>query len=184
MNYHFRDKAELYLRVLREAKGLAGELAATTFPGPATEQLRGFIFVFVRGLLDPARPAWHVQVIMQEMMRPTPALDLLVAEMTEPIYRQLRAIIGAAAGRPLPGAELDMITFSVLGQCLFYVRSRPMIERLAPELSRGPDRIERIAGHIATFSLAALCHLYPNKRTPARNGKTSHRSRIPALPTA
>ena len=54
INYHFRDKAELYLRVLREAKGLCAGLATTSFPGAPEEQLRGFIHGFVRGLLDPA----------------------------------------------------------------------------------------------------------------------------------
>jgi AcrR family transcriptional regulator len=179
VNYHFRDKGELYLRVLREAKCLASDLAVTEFRGTPEEQLRSFVFTFVRRLLDPNRPTWHVQVITQEMMRPTPALDLLVREMTEPIFRQVRELIGAVAGRKLPGSKLDMLASSVLGQCLFYVRSRPMIERLAPELSRGPDRIERIAEHIATFSLAALWHLY--KKPSARNGKTSNRGRVPAL---
>jgi AcrR family transcriptional regulator len=182
VNYHFRDKAELYLRVLREAKGLARELALTDFHGTPEEKLRGFIDAFVRQLLDPSRPPWHVQVITQEMMRPTPALDTLVREMTEPIYRQLRALIAAVAGVKLPGPTLDLLAASILGQCLFYIRSRPMIERLAPELSRGPDRVERIAGHIATFSLAALCHLYP--KPPARNGKNQFTRHLLAISTS
>jgi AcrR family transcriptional regulator len=180
VNYHFRDKAELYLRVLREAKCLAGELAATALPGTPQERLRGLIFAFVRGLLNPNRPPWHVQVITQEMMRPTPALDTLVREMTEPICRQLRGLVAAAAVTSIPTAQLDLLTASILGQCLFYVRSRPMIERLMPELSRGADRVDRIAEHIATFTLAALCHLYKEKKSPARNGGTSIRRRAPA----
>ncbi len=192
VNYHFRDKAELYLRVLREAKGLCSEIGTREFPGAPEEQLRALIFAFVRGLLDPERPAWHRQVVMQEMMRPTPALDLIVREMTEPIYRRLRAIIACVVGTKLPEATLDMHTSSVLGQCLFYVRSQPMIERLAPELNRGADRAERIAGHIATFSLAALCHLHKNNRTssrtepvarqlPAARPAANPKGRVPAL---
>lgn len=184
VNYHFRDKAELYLRVLREAKGLCSGLGVTEYPGGPEEKLRRFIFAFVRGLLDPARPPWHTQVITQEMMRPTPALDLIVREMTEPIFRQVRDVIAALAGAKLPGTTLDMLASSVLGQCLFYVRSRPMLERLAPELAQGADRVERIAGHITTFSLAALCHLYQGKKPLIRNGTASHRGRLPALQTS
>src|ERR1700743_1045524 len=66
VNYHFRDKAELYLRVLREAKALCSEIVSTDFQGEPEDHLRRFIFAFVRGLLDPARPAWHTQVITQE----------------------------------------------------------------------------------------------------------------------
>jgi AcrR family transcriptional regulator len=172
VNYHFRDKGELYLRVLREAKCLASELTDEEFRGNPEERLRGFIFAFIERLLAPDRPAWHVQVITQEMMRPTPALDLLVREMTEPIFRQMREMAGAVAGTKLSPSELNLLACSLLGQCLFFVRSKPMIERLAPELSAGPDRIERIAEHIATFSLAALCHLYR---------KPSPRGRIPVL---
>jgi len=191
VNYHFRDKAELYLRVLREAKGLCSDIGAAEFAGRPEEQLRGMILAFVRGLLDPERPAWHRQVLMQEMMRPTPALDLIVREMTEPIYRRLRTIVAAIVGAKIPGAKLDMLTSSVLGQCLFYVRSQPMIDRLAPELNRGGDRVERIAEHIATFSLAALCHLYKGKRNSNRPEPVARRStatkdgvnkgRVPAL---
>jgi AcrR family transcriptional regulator len=172
VNYHFRDKDELYLRVLREAKNCTRLMPPAAFDGAPSDQLRGFIFSLVGQMLDPARPAWHVQVITQEMMRPTPALDVLVREMTEPVFHHLRQAVGAVVGRKLPRAQLDLITSSILGQCLFYVRSRPMIARVAPELSRGPDRIERIAEHIATFSLAGLCHLY---------GKPTNRGRVPAL---
>jgi AcrR family transcriptional regulator len=176
VNYHFRDKAELYLRVLREAKCQTVENAVFPSGGTPEEQLRGFIFSFVRSLLDPDRPAWHSQVITQEMMRPTPALDLLVREMTEPIFRQLRQVIGEVAGSKLAGMQLDMLAASILGQCLFYVRSRPMLERLAPELAHGADRVERIAEHITTFSLAALCHLYKNKRASTRTEPVARRS--------
>ena len=182
VNYHFRDKAELYLRVLREAKGLCAERIVTELRGSVDQPeqlLRNFIHAFVHALLDPARPSWHVQVITQEMMRPTPALDTIVREMTDPIFRQVRDIISAVAGVKLPGVQLDLLASSILGQCLFYVRSRPMIERLAPELSHGADRIGRIAEHITTFSLAALCHLY--RKVPARGGTTLHSNLIPAL---
>ena len=175
VNYHFRDKNELYIRVLREAKCLASEMSVTEFRGSPEERLRGFIFAFVRQLLDPERPPWHVQVITQEMMRPTPALDVLVREMTEPIFQQVRTLVGEVAETRLSRTRLDLLASSIVGQCLFYVRSRPMIERLAPELSHGPNRIERIAEHIATFSLAALCHLYRN---------TSTQGPIPALLTS
>jgi AcrR family transcriptional regulator len=181
VNYHFRDKAELYLRVLREAKGLCAGLATTRFPGGPEEQLRGFIHGFVSGLLDPTRPLWHRQVITQEMIRPTTALDTIVREMTGPIFHQLRTLIAAVTATKLPETKLDMLAASVLGQCLFYMRSQAMLERLAPDLAQGDERIEIIAGHISTFSLGALCHLYKSKKSLARNGKSSHRGHVTAL---
>ena len=190
VNYHFRDKSELYMRVLREAKCWTGDLPLLEPGGCPEEQLRGMIFTLMRRLLDPARPAWHVQVITQEMLHPTPALDMLVREMTEPIFSHVRALVRKITGEKPTRTQLDLIASSIVGQCLFYIRSRPMIERLAPELIKGPDRIERIAEHITAFSLAALCNLYKNKnknknnRPSVRNGRTSQRGRIPAQHTS
>jgi TetR/AcrR family transcriptional regulator, regulator of cefoperazone and chloramphenicol sensitivity len=180
VNYHFRDKSELYLRVLREAKCWNQDSPLLEHPGSPEEQLRGFIFAFVRNLLDPNRPVWHVQVITQEMLHPTPALDVLVRELTEPVFSHVRCLVGKVAGVKLSGTQLDLLASSIMGQCLFYVRSRPMIARLAPELSKGAGRIDRIAEHITTFSLAALCNLYQNKRPDSHNGRTPPRKRTPA----
>jgi TetR/AcrR family transcriptional regulator, regulator of cefoperazone and chloramphenicol sensitivity len=170
VNYHFRDKSELYLRVLREAKNCSHELAAVSLTGTPENCLRVFIVAFVGYLLDPKRPLWHVQVISQEMIHPTPALDLLMRELTEPVFRQLRGLIAAVAAAPLTNTQCDLLASSILGQCLFHVRSRPMIERLAPELGgKNPDRIDLIANHIATFSLTALSHLPGTTYQPAQS---------------
>ena len=166
VHYHFRDKSELYIRVLREAKNWTHDITVFELSGTPDDQLRGFIDAFIRHLLDPNRPHWHVQVITQEMLNPTRALDVLVRELTEPIFRQVRDRVAAVAGVKLSDERLDLLASSIMGQCLFYVRSRPMIERLAPELSEGPDRSGRIAGHIASFSLAALHGLFGNLPQP------------------
>ncbi len=160
VNYHFQDKFELYIRVLREAKEWTQDITVLELSGTPEEQLRSFVLAFVRHLLDPNRPVWHVQIITQEMLQPTPALDMLVKEMTEPLFHQVRALAGAVGAVDVSSMDLDLLASSILGQCLFYVRSRPMIERLAPELSRGPDRIDRIANHIASYSLAAIHGLF------------------------
>jgi hypothetical protein len=45
---------------------------------------------------------------------------------------------------------------SIVGQFLFYMFSRPVLPRLQPELKLTPDQLDRIADHIAEFSLAYL----------------------------
>lgn len=167
VNYHFQDKFELYVRVLREAKEWTQDVAVMEFSGSPEEQLRDFIFAFVRHLLDPNRPVWHVQVITHEMQQPTPALDVLIRELTEPLFNQVRSLAGAVCAVPLSDMNLDLLASSIVGQCLFYVRSRPMIERLCPELNSGPERIDRIAHHISTFSLAALHGVFNESSQPA-----------------
>lgn len=173
VNYYFRDKSELYIRVLREAKCWSQDVAVFKLSGNPEDQLRDFILAFVRHLLDPNRPAWHVQVITQEMLHPTPALDMLTKELTEPLFQRVRGLVEVIAAVKLSDMQLDLLASSIMGQCLFYIRSRSMLERIAPELSSSPDRIDRIAEHIASFSLVALRGLFSKSTQPARVRATS-----------
>ncbi len=156
VNYHFRDKAELYVRVLREAKRCATDIIIDDIPGDAEARLRGFIDRFVRYLLDPERPAWHGRVIALEMSNPTPALGVIILELTSPLYRDVRALIGKVVEDSASPRELDLFALSIFGQCVFYVNSRPLVEQMATDLNKTPDRIGRISTHIGDFSIAAL----------------------------
>ena len=156
VNYHFRDKGELYIRVLREAKRCAGRIVIRDLPGNAEEKLLGFIERFIRHLLDPKRPPWYSRVLAMAMSNPSPALNVVIREVTAPLYRDVRALIREVTGPRVSAVELDLFTISIFGQCIFYVSSRSIVEQLASDLGRTPDRIQRIAVHIATFSLAAL----------------------------
>ncbi len=155
VNYHFKNKAELYVRVLREAKKHLRAIVIEEIPGSPEEQLRVFIEQFVQYLLDPKRPLWHGRVLAMEMSNPTPALGIVVRELTAPFYRDVRGLVEKVVGRATP-AELDLFTLSIFGQCVFYVCSRPVVEQLSVNLGRSPHRVEQIGRHIGAFSVAAL----------------------------
>jgi len=180
VNYYFRDKDELYLRVLREAKQCAAQIAIDDSTGTPEERVGRFIERFVHHLLDPERPAWHGRVLALEMSDPTPALDVIIRELTAPVYRSIRALIGAALDGTASPAELDLFAGSIVGQCVFYSHSRPIVEQLALDLAAVPNRIERIAAHITAFSLAGLREFRSratgNKTSPRR---TPRRQRVP-----
>ena len=106
VNYHFRDKAELYAQVLQQAHGAAtrlGQLTAAARAGlsPA-ERLRLYVGTFLHYLLDPDRPAWHVRVRARELADPTPALDRLVDEGIRPMSAALCDILRDLTGPELP----------------------------------------------------------------------------------
>jgi AcrR family transcriptional regulator len=156
VNYHFRDKNELYIRVLREAKRCATEIVIRDLPGTPEERLGGFIQRFVHYLLDPKRPAWHGRVLALEMANPTPALGVVIRELTLPLYRDVRALIDEVTEGTASAVELDLFTISVFGQCIFYVSRGSVVEHLAVDLGRTSSRTARIADHIGVFSIAAL----------------------------
>jgi AcrR family transcriptional regulator len=156
VNYYFRDKNELYVQVLKEAKRHVLLIAMPEPSGDVEAELRLFVDRFVRSLLDPRRPNWHGRVLMLEMSNPTSALGVLVRDVTAPFYQKLQSLIRGIVGEVASPADLDLLTLSVMGQCVFYVCSRPVIEQLALELGRTSDRMDRIARHIGDFSVAAL----------------------------
>ncbi|MFM8443537.1 MAG: CerR family C-terminal domain-containing protein, partial [Methylococcus sp.] len=55
--------------------------------------------------------------------------------------------------------DIDRFIHNIIGQCLVYRHSRPMIDRLCPEIIAGPAAIDRTAELIHQFSLAALRRL-------------------------
>ena len=156
VNYYFKNKLELYTRVLREAKRSAGQIAVQEIPGPPEQQLRGFIERFVHHLLDPERPAWHGRVIAMEMSNPTAALGVIVREITGPLFRDVRELVDKVVWNSASEAELDLLTLSIFGQCVFYACGRAVVEQLGTHLGQTANRTERIAKHVYSFSMAGL----------------------------
>lgn len=160
VNYHFRDKESLYVEVLRQAMARAnarhpfdGGLAATA---PPEERLRGFVRQFLGRLFERGEQAWLGQLMAREMIQPSHALDLVVAERIRPMAEQLRDIIRRILGPRCPEAELRLCGFSIVSQCVFYNHCRSVVHRLFPDQTLNARAAEDLAAHITRFSLAAL----------------------------
>jgi len=190
VNYHFGDKAHLYVEVLRDAYRVAleqppddlGVVPRATPP----QRLQAFVHGFLRRLLDPDPSAWHWKVLALELIQPSAALDALVAERLRPLAEQVRGIVQTLLG---PGADPEIVRLggsSVVGQCLFYRHCHSVISRLFPEQGFGPDAIARIAAHITRFSLAGLQAHNPSRRArdPARSQAGGGSRQAPSSPAA
>jgi len=162
VNYHFRDKAELYTRVAMDACSLRAayrEAMAEAADSPE-ERLRSLIHHFLEYLLDPARPNWKRRLLAREMANPTTALDELVDKNIRPLREEfllptLRELTGGCFSR----RQLSYFASSIMGQCLYFLQSRPIIDRLHPDFKIGKSEIAEIAEHITRFSLAAIAEL-------------------------
>ena len=158
INYHFRDKSELYAAVLHTC-----HCAATEIGGPCrfeagrpADQLRAFIGWFLRRLLHPDRPRWHGVLMAREMAEPTGALAGLIEEVTRPQVAELRRILESLGAGALGEERLTLLGLSIVGQCLFYVNNRPFIAALAPKFRKSPPSIDTLVDHIHAFSLAGV----------------------------
>jgi AcrR family transcriptional regulator len=158
INYHFRDKAELYAECLRAAHctamEAAGECQCPSNSSP--DRLRHFIDRMMRRLLNPDRPKWHHAIMSREMLEPTGALDQLVERGIRPDCLELVAILEDLTGGRLPQDRVFLLGFSVVAQCLFFLQNRPIIERLYPQYAIHPPAVEELVEHIHAFSLAAI----------------------------
>lgn len=157
INYHFRDKGELYACALHAAHDRARAIPLPPPDGPAPARLRAFVASMLTYLLDPARPAWQSRLMARELAEPTPALRAVVDENIRPRCDCLRGILrDAAKPAALPAENLELFTNSVMGQCLHYSQNRAVIRQLSPELGDYTQRIGLLADHITACILPAL----------------------------
>lgn len=161
VNYHFGDKETLYIEVLRYAHGKALEkyppLLGLPESAPPEKKLRAFIHSLLLRIFDKGPTSWHGKLMSREMIEPTGALDSLIEERIRPMSNQLWEIVAGILDCPLNHERVRLCSFSVVSQCVFFHHCRPVVARLFPQqLPQDPASIERLAGHITAFSLAAM----------------------------
>lgn len=159
INYHFRDKLGLYTEVLKSAMMAQQAAAAQADPGLSADPragLKALIRDWLARMSEDSKRGWLARIMAHEMSHPTLALDR-VAEAMGPNYLQFRKLVSKIIGREPDATRTRMCVHSVVGQVLQYTQSRPMLQRLWPELDLDNAKQRRaIADHIVAFSLAGM----------------------------
>jgi len=160
INYHFGDKENLYIQVLKYCKALAFEKYPSDLDTKKTDppelKLKAFIRSFVFRILDNGPSSLFGRLVCREYVEPTNALDMLVEEAMRPTFGLLAEIVGELLGRKAPMLTIRMCCASVVSQCLFFLYARHALVRLFPEQKFGTTETESIADHITRFSLSAI----------------------------
>lgn len=157
VNYHFGSKDGLLAEALNFAP-LAALQKAHASESPSI-RLRLFIRDFMMMLLDENNPSSQCRIMARELADPTPALDKIVREAIAPLHEFMGNLVREIAGNQVGAADLRRCVYSILGQCLFYRHSHPVIQRLHLTLRYDRNEIEAIAEHIVEFSLAGIKHI-------------------------
>lgn len=171
INYHFQSKERLYAEAVKEA--LCHNSDATPFPAwgpnaPATQKLREFVHTIMIRMLDNKHPA-AMQLVMREFSRPTLALDEAIRQNIKPMADLLHGILADLLPK-MPFEERVLIGFSIIGQCLYYHQNRLVSEVLFGKEALAHLTAERIAKHVADFTLSAL-GFRPPFTAPKSGGK-------------
>jgi len=156
VSYHFGSKDDLLAEALNFAQ-LKSLQATNTKAGECPEvRMRLFIRDFMLMLLDEENPSSQCRIMARELADPTPALDQIVREAIAPLHEFLGGLLREIMEDEASEAQLQHCAHSIIGQCLFYRHSHPVLQRLYPELRYNRKEIETLAGHIADFSLAGI----------------------------
>jgi AcrR family transcriptional regulator len=159
VNYHFGDKLGLYTEVVRQSARIAEFQAAQTVidqDAPAEEVLRAVIRARLHSLFHGDRPDWNFRIMAHELAQPTPALRRLVNKAGQPLFHRLLELIGGMIGLPAEDENTRLCAISLLGQIMVYALASPLVTAIWPEFEMTPEQVERIADHIADFSLSYI----------------------------
>jgi AcrR family transcriptional regulator len=156
VNYHFGSKDSLLAEALNFAQLKALQTENIKADERPEARLQLFIRDFMLMLLDEKTPSSQCRIMARELADPTPALDKIVREAIAPLHEFLGDLVREIAGEQIEEIALRRCVHSILGQCLYYRHSHPVLQRLHPKLRYDRKEIEAIAGHIAEFSLAGI----------------------------
>ncbi|MEX0586515.1 MAG: CerR family C-terminal domain-containing protein, partial [Pirellulales bacterium] len=158
VSYYFGDKKGLYVEAVKHAHLCRFNEPPPTWPDgmPPEQKLYDFVHNMLRHLLDPTRPAWNAKLMMRELAEPTEACKAITEQYIRPMAMVLQSIVRELLPPSASIDRLQMTAFSVVGQCLFYRVQEPVAKELVGEAQYATFTVERLADHIAAFTLAAL----------------------------
>jgi TetR/AcrR family transcriptional regulator, regulator of cefoperazone and chloramphenicol sensitivity len=159
VNYYFGDKQRLYIQAVLAAHRSRMEQAVLPnwFEGtPPETKLTDFIATFIRRVRTGPKDAWQNRLMMREMMRPDAACAEVVRESIRPQFEVLLQILRSMLPAATSDGDLHLTAFSVVGQCLFYHFADPVVQHLVDGAEYADYSIDKLARHIARFSLAAI----------------------------
>jgi TetR/AcrR family transcriptional regulator, regulator of cefoperazone and chloramphenicol sensitivity len=160
VNYHFRDKENLYVESVKEAhRQMIEQVPLPDWNHDTTPQakLYDFVHTMLTRLLQISPEHWQVQLMMREVIQPTAAVRSLVETYIRPQFQVLCGIITELLNKPLPAHELHQIALSIVGQCLHYRFGHQVDQFLITETERKRHfTIPALAEHITRFSLAGI----------------------------
>ena len=166
VNYHFGDKERLYIAVIKHYKEIAFQKYlqndSVREHDPYDVQLSAFIKSCMFHLLGEGHLSCFGRLMSREYIEPTSALDVIIEEEIMPFFNRLNAIIRQLLGSEASEGKVILCSMSVLGQCLYFKHSRPVISRLLRKDYYTVEEINEIADHITCFSLEALSGLSKN----------------------
>lgn len=159
VNYYFGDKENLYQEAVRVAfKGSSGPMPLPEWREgtPPATRLRDFIRAFAAELIGDHRKPWHFQLMSRELSQPTSGCVAFVRDFAGPHFELLKSILRDALPTDVSAETVNLTALSIIGQVIHHRCARTIIGKLVGEKELKRYTADRLAEHIADFSLAAV----------------------------
>jgi len=158
INYHFGGKEGLYREVLDRAaevmRQTTDQAREAGDGGTAEQKLRAFIRVFLQRIGQVKDP-WIHHLMTHEMAEPTGALDHVVTAVIEPRIRYMGELVADILG-VAPGDERVLRCVLSVQSQFHAAMANPVSKRLVPGFTGDPASLDRLAQHIADFSIGGI----------------------------
>lgn len=158
VNYYFGDKRRLYLAAVERAYSHRAE--QVPFPAWSEDtspqkKLADFVLTLLTRMVGQGGEQWERELMLREVAQPTDACQELVQDFIRPQFQVLYHILEELLPRATP-ARLRLVAFSVVGQCLHYRVTDPVIRMLVPAEEYATYNPEHLARHITELTLRGI----------------------------
>jgi AcrR family transcriptional regulator len=154
VNYHFGDKAQLYIEVFGRAMHTSSKVEMQKRANdPNVDPLTLVRDVVAESLGQKKKKNVFEVLMQQESLQPTPAMEFIIEKFMRPSYEALCTVIGRILKLPGSHETTRLVTHSVIAQTKYFSEPERLLSRLDPKiLSHKSD--EELADFIVSFSLA------------------------------
>lgn len=161
VNYHFGGKDKLHIAAIDHAR----QRALQEDPMPAEPTQTGTISAeqklrrHLRAMLGRAfaiGPAgWYLQIVLREMVEPTPALRHALDDHLGPHQRRLEAIVGQVLALDPDSDRVKDTSAAILATAIYYHSCRPAVEHMRPDFKFDQASADRLTDQMMSMVIGS-----------------------------
>ena len=162
VNYHFGSKDKLHIAAMDHARQRAlQEDPAPAGPppkGPLTpeQRLRRHLRAMLARAFATGPAGWYMQIVLREMVDPTPALAYALDDNIGPHQRRLEGIVGQVMQLDPDDDKVKDVAAAILATAIYYHSCRPAVEHMRPDFAFDQASADRLTDVITAMVLGGV----------------------------